>query len=287
MQAAASIDGKTKVYALLGSPVSHSLSPLLHNTAYREMGFNGVYTAFRVEEGAVKEALEAVKALDIKGVNLTHPLKESSLPYLDGVEDSARQVGAVNTVLNREGKLQGYNTDVYGFAWSLQNEAGWQDTGSPVLLVGAGGACRAVAISLAQAGVRQMAVLNRTRERARELLSSLNREFGVEGEVYPLEKDAFASCLREASLVVNTLPMDPFNSQGEPLYGEAELPGGLVVYDLRYSPWIPFFLRWAGENGARVFNGAGMLVGQACRAMEIFTGTHPSEELLYRMVKNS
>jgi len=279
------IDGKTKLYAVLGSPISHSLSPLLHNTAFEYLELNSCYVAFQVEAKEMKEALGAVKCLGIGGVNLTHPLKEVAQPYLDQIDEKARLVGAVNTVVNREGNLVGYNTDVEGFRWSLLEEAGWDRTDSPVVMIGAGGAARAVAVSLAETGVSSIKIHNRTSENATEILDMLSQRYGVNGEVFPLEKDALAASIKNTSLLVNTLPMDPMDADGKPFYKNLRHLEETTVYDLRYSPPVPTFLDWARQAGARTFNGLGMLMAQAAEALEYFTNRQAPRELMLKKAR--
>jgi len=279
------IDGKTGVYAVLGSPVSHSLSPLLHNTALHNLGLNCCYVAFQVDTAGIEKALQAVKSLGVKGVNLTHPLKEAALPFLDRVGEQARRAGAVNTVVNRKGMLEGYNTDIEGFRWSLVEDGSWNNPGCPAIILGAGGAARAVAIALAELGVSRLIILNRTRERARGILATLQQHYGITGEAYPLKQEFLVSALHGAGLLVNSLPLDPVDEAGVPIYSDTGLPSGLTVFDLRYSPPQPDFLRWASEEGANISNGLGMLVGQAAKAFEWFTGKTAPRELMLSVIK--
>ena len=279
------IDGKTKLYAVMGDPIEHSLSPLLHNTAFEYWGLNCSYVAFRVEAAQIQEALKAVVCLRLGGANLTHPLKEVALPCLNWVDEKAQRVGAVNTVVNREGSLLGYNTDVEGFRWSLEEEAAWNSSAGSAVILGAGGAARGVTVSLAEAGVRYIRVHNRNADRAAELSRMLHEAYGICTEVLPLTKEALRESLKETRLLVNTLPLDPCDDTGVPLYQELSLTPETVVFDIRYSPPVPSFLHWARNSGGYIFNGLGMLMGQAAEAFEYFTGKKAPRRLMLEQIK--
>ena len=277
------IDGRTKVCGLIGSPVAHSLSPLLHNAAYRELGLNYRYLPFHVESGVLERALRGITALELDGVNVTAPHKEAVLQYLDELDPTAAATGAVNTICNRGGRLHGFNTDGEGFLWSLREMGrlpGALD-GAAVIL-GAGGAVRSVAYALAGAGAASIVILNRTAARAEEAASMLREHFprvGVEAE--KLSMQSLSRCRDRITLLVNALPEEPWNWEGG-----YSLPAAVLAYDLRYSPPLSPFLAWAAAAGAGIANGLGMLVGQAALSFSLFTGAAPPFQLMLDRVKH-
>jgi shikimate dehydrogenase len=167
------ISGTTKVLGIFGDPVEQTLSPVMHNAAFETLGLEFVYVPFRVRPGELKAAVGAIRALEMPGVNITIPHKEKVLNFLDGVDGDARALGAVNTVLNRDGKLIGYNTDGEGFYLSLTEETGFDPGGKTIIILGAGGAGRSIIASLLKRNPKRVIVANRTFERVESLAGPL------------------------------------------------------------------------------------------------------------------
>ncbi|HEY8347601.1 MAG TPA: shikimate dehydrogenase [Symbiobacteriaceae bacterium] len=259
---------------VIGWPVGHSLSPVMHNAAFRAEGMDCHYVAFAVPPADLAAALAGIRALGIHGVNVTIPHKEAVIPLLDEVAPSARQMGAVNTIANREGRLVGYNTDGWGFISSLE-EAGVKPAGMRAVVLGAGGAARAVAVHLALSGVSRLTISNRTAERA-ERLAALVRDLvpGTEAEAVASGSEEEAAVLAEADLVVNCTPlgMHPDGVDLTPLPRIDLLPPGAVVYDTVYRPRETRLLREARQRGLRTISGVGMLVHQGACAWEYWFG---------------
>ncbi|MEW5762333.1 MAG: shikimate dehydrogenase, partial [Bacillota bacterium] len=260
------INAATRVCGLFGYPVGHSLSPAMHNAALRVLGINWVYLAFAVPPTHLPAAVGAVRALDMPGANVTVPHKEAALRLVDEVSEAARLAGAVNTIINREGTLFGDNTDGRGFLRSLA-EVGFDPRGKTAVIIGAGGAARAVGAALAGAGAGRLALTNRTPERA-QALAELLASLGPEVRLFPwaeLERPSseVARLFAAASLVVQTtsLGMHPAPEITVPVAPELLHPGQLV-YDLVYNPPRTRFLALAQAAGARVLNGVGMLLHQ-------------------------
>lgn len=266
------INGRTKVVGLFGDPVSHSLSPAMHNAAFREMGLNYCYLPFRVRQEALPAAIGSIKALGLRGVNVTAPHKEAVVPYLDQLSPEAEFLNAVNTIENTIDALKGYNTDVEGFLFLLDNlplEAGWQEA---ALLLGAGGAAKAVALALSRKGVQFLIIANRTLSRGKELVSFvLEKGLFLPGQVEAvlLDRKVLSSHLVNSSLIINALSEDPFKLGYLPLL---KLRSSALAVDLRYNPPETPFMKWAKEVGLRAVNGLDMLLGQGVKAFEIFTG---------------
>lgn len=267
------INGETKVVGIFGDPVSHSLSPAMHNAAFREAGLNFCYLPFQVSREKIGPALKAVVSLGLQGVNITAPHKEAAKQYLDKLAPEADFLGAVNTVKNTAGRLYGYNTDVAGFLYLLaENFGGDTFVGQKACLWGAGGAARAVALALSRAGVRQLVIINRTVARAR-ILAELLARGGVfrAGEIRILKwgERILPTDISGTSLLVNALSGDP---AGHDYFPAEDLTGCRAAVDLRYNPPQTEFMYQAAERGIFALNGRDMLLGQGLKAFEIFTG---------------
>ncbi|MGO0122128.1 shikimate dehydrogenase [Desulfothermobacter acidiphilus] len=276
------VDGNTKVVGIVGDPVAHSLSPRMHNAAFRALGLNFIYVPFRVRPDELSQAIEGIRALGLVGVNVTVPHKEAVLPHLDRLEEEAQFIGAVNTVLNRDGELWGINTDAPGFLDALQ-EAGFVPAKKRVAVLGAGGAAKAVGAALALAGAEELLFFNRTLNRAVELAAYLKAGTGVRARALAWD-DLPAKgieLLRAADLVVQTttLGMHPREWDVPPVGPEAFRPGQLVV-DLVYKPIETRFLALARVQGARTLNGLGMLLYQGARAFARWTGMEAPLEVM-------
>lgn len=278
------VDAATRVCGLFGYPVGHSFSPAMHNAALREMGINWVYVAFAVQPAHLPAAVAAVRALDMPGVNVTVPHKEAVLHLVDELSDAARLCGAVNTIIHRHGKLYGDNTDGRGFLRAVA-EAGFEPRGKTVVIIGAGGAARAVGTALTRAGAGRVALFNRTPERA-QALGDLLESLGARVYICPWQELASPSVevvalFQEAALVVQTtsLGMHPATDTSVPL-APALLHEGQLVCDLVYNPPLTRFLAQARAAGARILNGLGMLLHQGALALEAWTGRPAPVEVM-------
>ena len=270
------IKGTTKIYGILGHPIRHTLSPLLHNTAFQALGLDGCYVAFDVRPKDLKKAIQGLAALGIGGVNLTIPHKERAIPFLDEVTPEAARIGAVNTVVVRKGRLIGHNTDGPGFIRAFSEETGVLLKDKRVLLLGAGGAARAVGFHLAKQGVKSIAILNRTLSRARAMIREFKRDFKkVDWTAKALSPEASSLIFRQGiDVLINTTsvgmrPTDPA------LVSKAFLNRNQVVCDLVYRPNKTRLLSEADAAGAKTVNGMGMLLFQAALAFELWTDQRP------------
>ena len=273
---------------IIGNPVAHSLSPIMHNEAFRHQRMNCVYSAFPVAPEDLRAAIEGVRALGFLGVNVTIPHKEAVLEYLDEVAPTARQVGAVNTIVNRSGRLIGYNTDGWGFISSLE-EAGVKPAGRPAVVLGAGGAARAVAVHLALAGVRSLTITNRTLSRA-EALAEAVRKVAPELPIRAVQAQSQAErqALTEDGLVVNctSLGMHP-ETGGTPVAEINLLPQNAVVYDTVYVPEETRLLKEARMRGLTAIGGLGMLVHQGACAWEYWFGRRGPVKVMLDAAKSA
>jgi shikimate dehydrogenase len=260
------ISGRTKIVGVWGHPVGHSRSPVMHNAALAALGLDWVYVPFDVDPVDVAEAVAGVRALGLIGINVTVPLKEAVLPFLDEIDPEARRIGSVNTICNREGRLCGYSTDGPGFLRAMA-ALGEHTERRRVCLLGAGGSARAVAFALAGRGA-QIQIVNRTADRAEALAQEIDRHFPGAACVISLGENA-----APFDLLVNTtsLGMTPHEDAlpDLPLPGFRDLP---FVYDLIYSPRETRLLRAAREAGCPTANGVGMLVQQGALSLSLWTG---------------
>ncbi|HTL69942.1 MAG TPA: shikimate dehydrogenase [Candidatus Eisenbacteria bacterium] len=263
------IDAETRLYGIFGDPVRHSLSPVLHNALFRARGLNAVYLAFTVEKAALGLAFEALRSLGMRGVNLTIPLKEEALNHIDEIpEDIDRAVGALNTVVNRDGVLYGYNTDVPGFLAALRDELGFNPAGRSVLVIGAGGAARGAAFALAHAGAARVCLTNRTEGRAEGLAEHLAGHF-PETEFEAVRAGALTGESFDLAVNATACGMKP----GDPSpFDLSTLNKAGAAYDLIYKPAVTPFLESARRLKIPTANGLGMLASQAALSFALWTG---------------
>lgn len=246
---------------VIGDPVRHSLSPVLHNAAFGALDLDWVYLAFAVPAGSAAAAVEGMRALGIDGLNVTMPHKADVAAAVDRLSPVADRLGAVNTVVRRGGVLVGESTDGPGFVDALRSDEGFDPAGKRCLVIGAGGAARAVVLALAEAGAAEVIVTGRTPERV-----AAAAELG--GRVGAIEEAA------DADLVVNATPVGMGGDPGLPL-DPALIGAGQVVADLVYHPLATPLLGEARARGAVAVNGLGMLIHQAAHAFRLWTGEEP------------
>jgi len=271
-----SIDATTKVVGVIGYPVSHSLSPQMHNSAFAYLGLNYVYLAWEVEPAKLESAIEGVRGLGIVGLNVTIPHKEKVLNLVDELSEEAEMVGAVNTIHNLDGKLIGYNTDVEGFLRALNEEL----EGKKAVVVGAGGAGRAVVYALVSNKARCI-ILNRTEEKAKELAERYKGLGEVRAE--KLNPTNLREALRDADILVNATSL---GMKGEIIEGiEEGIREDLVVMDLVYNPRETPLLRLAKEKDARIVEGWKMLLHQGAISFEIWTGKKAPLEAMEKVLQ--
>ncbi len=276
------IDGYTRVCGLIGNPVEHTMSPAIHNTLAGALGENLVYVPFRVPEGRVREAVEGAYALNLLGVNVTVPYKSQVIPFLKEIDPLAERIGAVNTLVRTEGGFRGYNTDMPGLYRAMCRDGVRIEDGQ-VLILGAGGVARAVAMLLAEKGARQVVILNRTVEKAEGVAEEVNRIAGRK----------FAWCLAleeherlprgEGYLAIQATNVGMFPGVQDAVIEDAEFYRKIHTgYDLIFNPARTRFMSLVEENGGRAFNGLKMLLYQGIIAYELWTGARVGSELSER-----
>jgi shikimate dehydrogenase len=266
------IDGTTTVVGVIGDAVRGSLSPRLQNAAFAALGLNWCYVAFPVTRDRLETALRGLRALGIAGVNVTVPHKEAALAYLDDITDDARNIGAVNTIRVDGDRLIGHNTDTTGLLDALTRDGGVTVGDQHAAIVGAGGAARAAAFALAQAGAAAVTIINRNWDRAAALADAVRRVFHCAVDAVPLDGHAVTAALRDATLLVQATTVGG-GAQRElsPLPSHTLHPR-LFVMDMVYAPAETKLLGDARTAGCRTLGGLPMLVYQGARAFEIWTG---------------
>lgn len=272
------VKASTGLVALIGCPVEHSLSPLMQNAAFAAAGLDLVYLAFTVTPSGLPAALAGLKALGFRGANVTVPHKEAVIKYLDAIDPGAARIGAINTIVVDNGRLTGYNTDASGFLLSLQ-DAGFDPVGKKAVILGAGGAARAVAFALAGAGCTGLTIANRTLERAGHLGAAL-AGLSVPVKACALEEKELRPRVEEADLVVNATSAGMAPKEEVVPLPSTWLHAGQWVYDLVYNPLETKFLQDARQRGCRVISGLGMLLYQGAAAFTLWTGKPAPVEVM-------
>lgn len=273
------INGYTRVCGLIGNPVEHTMSPAIHNTLAREMGVNLVYTPFSVPEGQVGEAVKGAFALNFLGMNVTVPYKSQVIPYLEEIDSLAEQIGAVNTLVRGQKGFKGYNTDMPGLYRAME-EDGVKIAGERVLILGAGGVARAVAMLAARKGAESIVLLNRTFGKAEELARAVNGFAGRKmAEAVALEDYTSISGIRQY-LAVQTTNVGMFPKTEETLIEDKGFYEKIHTgYDLIFNPARTRFMALTQATGGRAFNGLKMLLYQGIIAYELWTGKQVDKEL--------
>ncbi len=267
--------GQTRFAGVMGWPVEHSKSPRLHRFWLEQLKVDGAYIPLPVSPGRLPEAIAGLPLLGFRGVNLTIPHKELVIPLCDKIDETARRIGAVNTVVVEDGVLHGTNTDAFGFIENLRQNSSWTAPAGAVVLLGAGGAARAIAVALSDNGVQDLRIVNRTRERVQSLIQSTGLK---NASFVPWnERD---QALDGAALVVNATSL---GMQGSPNLdlNLAALPKTAVVNDIVYAPLLTPLLADAAARGNPVVDGLGMLLYQAVPGFKAWFGISPdvTEEL--------
>lgn len=272
------ITGKTIQLGVIGCPIEHSISPQLHNTMIEKTGLDYTYSAFKVKEGEVQKALDGMRALNIRGLNVTIPHKITACDLCDELDLFAKKMGACNTLVNNGGVIKGYNTDGPGFIRALLYK-GVSVKGKTVALLGAGGAAAGVGMALADEGAEKIVIVNRTHQKAESLAKKINRyRKGVATAAKSFEKTDILVNTTSVGMNTNALPVNSFEG----------LKPGAVVCDIVYCPRETALLKKAKEEGFKTVGGIGMLINQAVIAFEIFTGKEVTKETvdyLYRMTE--
>lgn len=273
------IKGSTRIAVVIGHPIQHSLSPVMHNIAFKRLGLDICYIAIDVDPDGIEYFIKGLRYTNIVGVNVTIPHKTNVIPYLDELSEEARILGAVNTIKITKEKLIGYNTDVYGFEKCLE---GIDVPECSALLIGAGGAGKAVAYTLCKLNVKNLYISNRTEEKAKQLIQFMSSVFNREIRFIPFDQ---LDTLGPMDIIVNATPL---GMKG--IREELEIPTSIIgrhtmAIDLVYNPPITRFLKIASSFKANTLNGIKMLVYQGAASFKIWTGLDPPIDAMEEAVR--
>jgi len=278
------IDGYTRLAAVVANPIKHSISPFIHNSAFEATNTNGVYLAWEVDATELAETVANIRRYQMYGINLSMPYKEQVIPYLDQLSEEACLIGAVNTVVNREGTLIGYNTDGKGFFKSLPS---FKISRKRVVLLGAGGAAKAILAQAILDGVSQISVFVRSSsmEKTRPYLEKIQNATGFRVDLFALEDiQELQDSITQADLLVNATSVG-MDGSSQPIPTSIVLPEKLMVADVIYQPFETPFLKWARNQGNHAVNGLGMLLYQAAEAFELWTGKEMPTDQIWELLK--
>lgn len=278
------IDGYTRLAAVVANPIKHSISPFIHNRAFEATHTNGVYLAWEVDAAELAETVANIRRYQMYGINLSMPYKEQVIPYLDQLSEEARLIGAVNTVVNREGTLIGYNTDGKGFFKSLPS---FKISGKRMVLLGAGGAAKAILAQAILDGVSQISVFVRSASmgKTKPYLEKMQNATGFRVDLFALEDiQDLQDSITQADLLVNATSVG-MDGSSQPIPTSIVLPEKLIVADVIYQPFETPFLKWARNQGNQSINGLGMLLYQAAEAFELWTGKEMPTDQIWELLK--
>ena len=278
------IDGYTRLAAVVANPIKHSISPFIHNSAFEATNTNGVYLAWEVDAAELAETVANIRRYQMYGINISMPYKEQVIPYLDQLSEEACLIGAVNTVVNREGTLIGYNTDGKGFFKSLPS---FKISRKRLVLLGAGGAAKAILAQAILDGVSQISVFVRSSsmEKTRPYLEKIQNATGFRVDLFALEDvQGLQDSITQADLLVNATSVG-MDGSSQPIPTSIVLPEKLMVADVIYQPFETPFLKWASNQGNQSINGLGMLLYQAAEAFELWTGKEMPTDQIWELLK--
>ena len=278
------IDGYTRLAAVVANPIKHSISPFIHNSAFEATNTNGVYLAWEVDATELAETVANIRRYQMYGINLSMPYKGQVIPYLDQLSAEACLIGAVNTVVNREGTLIGYNTDGKGFFKSLPS---FKISRKRLVLLGAGGAAKAILAQAILDGVSQISVFVRSSsiEKTRPYLEKIQNATGFRVDLLALEDvQNLQDSITQADLLVNATSVG-MDGSSQPIPTSIILPEKLLVADVIYQPFETPFLKWARNQGNEAINGLGMLLYQAAEAFQLWTGKEMPTDQIWELLK--
>ena len=280
------ITGQTKIVGIIGDPIKHSRSPLIHNAAIAALGLDYIYVPFHVQPDSLGAAIEGFKATNVGGINVTIPHKQNVMSYLDEISREATLIGAVNTLIFKDEVIIGENTDAPGFLQAMQEDGLEVPQGGAAVVIGAGGSARAVVVALALAGVRTICITNRTVSRAVALATDLSEKTGISIYGIGLDDSKLPHAVGTSQLIVNTASTSMDVSH--PLLIDPEwLEPQSIVYDIVYTPPETRLLQAAAEKDCHTIGGLGMLVHQGAIAFEKWTGVNPPVEIMRQALQGA
>lgn len=279
------IKGMTKIVGVIGFPIEHTISPAIHNAAFAALGLDCVYLPFAVRPENLAQAIAGLSPLGIIGINVTIPHKESVIQYLDEVSHEAKRIGAVNTVAIKSERLIGYNTDGKGFVRALKEERKIDIQGKKIVILGAGGAGRAVAVQSSLERAEKLIIFDKENERAKRLAADIKKDI-PQLCVEAVSRDKIKPNLNEADILINATPVG-MNAGDELIINPQWLLPRTLVFDLVYNPQETRLMQAARERGCSVVGGLGMLIHQGALSFELWTGKKAPLDVMRKAARES
>ncbi len=278
------ISGKTQVCGVIGDPIEHTLSPIMHNAAFEALKIDYVFLAFKVKSAEVENAMRGMRGLGIHGLNVTMPHKNAVIKYLDEVDPAGKTIASANTILNKDGRLLGFNTDGIGALNALEQN-GVEPKGKKVLLLGAGGAAKAIAYTLSQEA-DELVILNRTPKQATELADLLKQKFNKKIKAGELSPSAVEDNLADSDVLINATSVGMKPNANQTHVQPEWLKPDLAVMDIVYDPIETKLAKDAKAAGAKVVSGVEMLIYQGAVSFEIWTACKAPVEVMRKAALN-
>ncbi len=276
------ITARTNVLCVIGHPIEHSMSPIMHNAALKDLSLDYVYVAFNIPPNDLKKTVLGFKMFNIKGINVTIPYKEKIIPYLDKIDPLAEKIGAVNTIKNESKYLIGKNTDASGAKKALL-DAGCEISGKKALILGAGGAAKAVSFAISE-DLKAVYIANRTEKRAIKLAKDLTNKTTIKAVGKNMSKNTLKNLLDDVDILINTTPLGMYPDIEKSPISEEMLHDNLFVFDIVYNPLETRLLKEARKIGCKTLGGLAMFVNQGALAFEWWTGKKPNLSLMKEKV---
>ena len=276
------ITARTQILCVIGHPLEHSMSPIMHNAAIKDLGLDYIYISFNILPKNLRDAVNGFKALNIKGINVTLPFKQSIIKYLDEIDSLAQKIGAVNTIKNDDGFLKAKNTDGAGAKRALI-DAGCDFSEKNVLIVGAGGAARALSFTLAEE-VKKIVIVNRTEKNALKIVSELKKSYGLNFEGKNFSNKILEEEIKKADILINTTPIGMYPKINESPIPSEILHENLTVFDVIYNPLETKLIKNSKEKGCKTIGGLDMLINQGALAFEWWTDIKPNKIIMKNKV---
>lgn len=276
----------TLAFGLVGEHIKNSLSPFIHMNFIRYYSLNYSYLPFQIKINNLEKAIIGAKVLGIQGLNITIPFKEKTMELMDEIDQAAKDIGAINTIVNKNEKLYGYNTDYNGFILALKEEMNIKLSGKRAIVLGAGGAAKAVIFALTNEGCSAISIFNRTPERASKIKMQYSNTFPqCKIRTFPFQIKVLQEEIDKTDLLINTTPLGSwYYPDQNPLPKEIKFPSGIIFYDLIYYPDKTPLMHQAEINKNRILNGMPMLVYQAAESFYLWTGIYPDQEIIKQIL---
>lgn len=277
------MDSQTKLCCVIGNPVGHSLSPLIHNAAFKRLGLNYAYVAFEVKD--LKNAIAGIRALGIRGASVTIPYKSEVIKYLDWVDLQAKEIGACNTIVNEKGNLKGYNTDAYGALKAIHKNL-ISLKGKRVVIIGSGGAARAIGFALAlEEKLKDLFIIGIVEEQLKKLVSDIELKTGKKVTGFLMSKNILKELCVNSDIIINCSPVGMYPEINKSPIPKEFLNPGNVVFDIVYTPKETKLLSYAKDIGCKIIYGYELFIEQAAKQFKLWTGKKAPIKIIEKFFK--